>query len=784
MIYKNPAIKVEWVDVVENMTQERIKRVKAYFKQKYNTNNVKIITKALYNDSTAKLKSLDVSDKLLDPQYQKNLIKDYITDGKIDCDWQLLDRLDNKVNAEVIKNNPNKVTYNKWYIKRTEFSYFLSFGDDNVIDYEQLDGLTVIESEPKNFAGKTSAVCDLLLFLFFNTTTKSKTNAEIFNLFTDCDTVSVRGYINIDGDDYIIERTITRKKPKNSNEYNVKSFLKYTKILSDGTILNLSDDQRQSTENVIKNAIGTEEDFLYTILTTGKNLEDLIDSKPTARGQILTKFLGLESLKEKEDICKKMYSAWSKNLVSNSNNISTLLQDNITYEQKIESAEQEIIRLTQLINDKTEELKINEDRRDNLLSIRNNDIDAELLKANPDALRIQINELTKSKSEIESKLIGIKLKEPSDYYLEDAHEKVKKDISELTFSNRLLQNDISTKQQMIKNYEEGKICSQCGRPFDADKISIITEKINELNISITGINEKISDNSQKKSLFEEMEKKYSVLKSEYDKYEKEKLIKTKYELEIAQFDIELGLKTLLLEKYNNNKKKMEDNEKIDTELLIIKTKIQTNNGEINQSRISIETNNNNIRNTKNTIETNNELIKKIKEEEKYIKSFEVYMQIFGKNGISKVILKNMIPLLNQELDRILSDSCYFTIELLINEKNELEFIMIDNETRVAKPLYSGSGYERTIASLALRSVLTKVSTLPKPNIIVMDEIFGKVADENLDMIGEFFKKIKLYFEHILVISHNPLVKNWCDNVILIKKEDNISSIDYIKTKDN
>jgi DNA repair exonuclease SbcCD ATPase subunit len=437
-----------------------------------------------------------------------------------------------------------------------------------------------------------------------------------------------------------------------------------------------------------------------------------------------------------------------------------------------------------LINDKTEELKINEDRRDNLLSIRNNDIDAELLKANPDALRIQINELTKSKSEIESKLIGIKLKEPSDYYLEDAHEKVKKDISELTFSNRLLQNDISTKQQMIKNYEEGKICSQCGRPFDADKISIITEKINELNISITGINEKISDNSQKKSLFEEMEKKYSVLKSEYDKYEKEKLIKTKYELEIAQFDIELGLKTLLLEKYNNNKKKMEDNEKIDTELLIIKTKIQTNNGEINQSRISIETNNNNIRNTKNTIETNNELIKKIKEEEKYIKSFEVYMQIFGKNGISKVILKNMIPLLNQELDRILSDSCYFTIELLINEKNELEFIMIDNETRVAKPLYSGSGYERTIASLALRSVLTKVSTLPKPNIIVMDEIFGKVADENLDMIGEFFKKIKLYFEHILVISHNPLVKNWCDNVILIKKEDNISSIDYIKTKDN
>lgn len=784
MAYKNPAIKVEWEDVVENMTQERIKRVKSYFKQKYNTNNVKIITKALYNDSTAKLKSLDVSDKLLDPQYQKNLIKDYITDGKIDCDWQLLDRLDNKVNAEVSKNNPNKITYNKWYLKRTEFSYFLSFGDDNVIDYEQLDGLTVIESEPKNFAGKTSAVCDLLLFLFFNTTTKSKTNAEIFNIYIDCDAVLVKGYINIDGDDYIIERAITRKKAKGSGEYNVKSSLKYTKILSDGSEQNLSEDQRQSTENVIKNAIGTEEDFLYTILTTGKNLEDLIDSKPTARGQILTKFLGLESLKEKEEICKKIYSAWNKNLVSNTHDINTLLQNNIENDQKKQLAEAEIVRLTQFINDKTTELKTNEDRRDKLLSIRNNEIDVELLKANPDTLKTEINKLNNFKLDVEDKIKKIILKEPSDYYLEEAHEKVKKDISDLIFNNRLLQNEITTKQQLIKNYEEGKSCPHCNRPFDADKISHIAEKVAELNAVISGINEKMSDNLQKKSLFDEMEKKYSVLKAEYDKYEKEKLIKTKHELEIAQFDIELGVKTLLLEKYNNNKKKMEDNEKIDSELLIIKSKILTINGEINQSRILIETNKNNIRNTEKSTETNNELIKKIKEEEKFIKSFEVYLQIFGKNGISKVILKNMIPLLNQELDRILSDSCNFTVELLINEKNELEFIMIDNETRVAKPLYSGSGYERTIASLALRAVLTKVSTLPKPNIIVMDEIFGKVADENLDMVGEFFKKIKLYFEHILVISHNPLVKNWCDNVILIKKEDNISSIDYIKTKDN
>jgi DNA repair exonuclease SbcCD ATPase subunit len=182
------------------------------------------------------------------------------------------------------------------------------------------------------------------------------------------------------------------------------------------------------------------------------------------------------------------------------------------------------------------------------------------------------------------------------------------------------------------------------------------------------------------------------------------------------------------------------------------------------------------------ISTNNELIAKIKAEEELLAVFKIYLSVYGKNGISKTILKNMVPLINQELHRLLVDSCYFILELNINEKNEVDFIMIDSDTRIVKALNAGSGYERTIASLALRSVLTKISSLPKPNIVVMDEVFGKIADENLELVGEFFKKIKNYFEHIFVISHNPLIRNWSDNLIMIKKEENVSSIDYISTK--
>jgi hypothetical protein len=149
-----PYIKVVWEDTPENLTQEKIKRVKTYFENKYHTSSVKVVPVAKVLNINTNLSSLDVSDKLLDQQYQKSLIKDFINDNKIDVKWNLIDRLDNKVNAEIVKNNQNSVKYNRWFIKKIDFSNFLSFGENNTIDFTKMDGITVIESSPKNFGGK------------------------------------------------------------------------------------------------------------------------------------------------------------------------------------------------------------------------------------------------------------------------------------------------------------------------------------------------------------------------------------------------------------------------------------------------------------------------------------------------------------------------------------------------------------------------------------------------------------------------------------------------------
>ena len=266
------------------------------------------------------------------------------------------------------------------------------------------------------------------------------------------------------------------------------------------------------------------------------------------------------------------------------------------------------------------------------------------------------------------------------------------------------------------------------------------------------------------------------LKKEFDEYEKNKLIKEKYELTIESLDMKIKNLKDKLTKYFELQSKINDNEKIETQLLKANQRLteldNEKNGVIRQmenAKYQIETNQENI-------EGNLKKIQQINEESEKEKVYKIYLEIFGKNGISKLIMKTMIPLINSELQRLLEDSSHFRLEVRINDKNEVDFVMVDNNTQVEKNIASGSGYERTIASLALRSVLSKICSLPKPNIIVFDEVFGKISNDNLDMVSEFFTKIKEYFEKIFVITHNPMVTNWADSVIKVRKEENISYV--------
>jgi DNA repair exonuclease SbcCD ATPase subunit len=230
----------------------------------------------------------------------------------------------------------------------------------------------------------------------------------------------------------------------------------------------------------------------------------------------------------------------------------------------------------------------------------------------------------------------------------------------------------------------------------------------------------------------------------------------------------------ILKAYKRNIKSIEGNREVESKVLGYNQLLSNLNGERDEINKTITDLGNEIKNSENVIKENKELIKAIKKETDVLRIFEVYHKMIGKNGISKLVLTSVIPIINYELQRLIDDVCDFELELSMSDKNEVEFLIIKNG--VEKKLKSGSGFESTVASLALRCVLGRISTLPKPNVIVFDEVLGKVADVNLDNVKMFFDKIKTMYDIILFITHNPIAQDWADKIITVTKKDDISSL--------
>jgi DNA repair exonuclease SbcCD ATPase subunit len=765
---ENPYIQVIWEDTPENFTQERIKSVKQYFMKKYSSTNINVITKVKTSDEDS-MQTIDVSVNIMDKNYQTELVKTYLESKGQEQYIDQLMNIDLAVENRMLANEVEVTPFKRWYIKKIEFDNFLSYGQNQVIDFDKCNGITVVESDPPNFGGKTVLTVDLLLFLFFNTTTKTQKAEEIFNRFTDVNKVSVKGDITIDGEDYVIVRQIERKKSK-AGEWNIKTELEFFKKLADGQLQNFTGEQRRETENFMKKSIGSMEDFLMTIVTTASNLEDLLEAKPTARGQVLSRFLGLEFLKKKEETGKEIYSEFSKGMISNVYNTESLKQDNEAFGEEIVKMKDEIIEMSKNISDVDKRLQRGQDYKDNLLKSKFTDLDNELITLNPLLLQSSISNLEDSKQKTEQDIKNIKIVEPKEFYHEDKHDNVKEVIKSRFAELVTCENKVEEIQDLIEKYGDGIQCDHCGIKLMEAKLT--NEKIKQLD----SFKRLVQDFKEEIDGYEKKEQSFTQLKKDFDEYERNKLIKEKYELSLESTQLKLEQVKDKLKRYEEVQDKIKKNNEIDAQLLKAGLRIDELINEKRGYEKVQNTNSTRIETIESRIEKNNDIILKIAEEFEREKIYKIYVEIYGKNGITKMIMKTMMPLINSELQRLLQDSAYFSLEIRINDKNEVEFIMIDNSTGVEKLMVSGSGYERTIAAMALRAVLSKVCSLPKPNLMVFDEVFGKISNDNLEMVGEFFTKMRDYFEKIFVITHNPLVNNWSNNVVRINKVDNISKV--------
>ena len=335
-------LRVYWDDKPENYSREDRNKVRNYFARKYNIDkgSINVIFRPVKKDKDGNMVALTGVglENVMDINYQHQLFKEWLKREEKSVNFDRIIALDKKVN-DAINFNDEEFNFRSWSLKYLVINNFLSFGEDNKIHYSKLKGINVVTSLPANTGGKTSFTVDALLFLFFGITTKTDRNEDIFNKYSDKNELSVRGIIEIESNDFIIERMMTRSAKRDGTGYNIKNSVNYYEILPDGEEKLLDGKDAVETTQRIIDTIGTESDFMTTILATANNLEDLIETQATARGKLLNRFIGLEIIEQKELAARNMYNTFAKTMKSNQYNIINLNNEIDEHNENIKNIE-------------------------------------------------------------------------------------------------------------------------------------------------------------------------------------------------------------------------------------------------------------------------------------------------------------------------------------------------------------------------------------------------------------------------------------------------------------
>jgi len=768
-------LKVEWTDRPENYSKEAKNKVRNYFANKYgvNKNNITVIYRPVkYNE---KGDAIEISganiENIMDVNYQRALMKEVIArDNKV-VDFNRILVLDDKINGE-LNVDLTQSQHKSWSVKWIMIDNFLSFGEANYLPFSKLKGLTVVNSVPSNTGGKTSLCIDSLKFLLHGTTTKTDKNEQIFNSFSGKNELVVRGMIDIEGEELIIERKMKRAIKKGDG-WNVTNKVNYYKLLPDGEEEELNEEDAKKTTSKLKETIGSEKDFEMLVLATEKNLDDLIGLTTSESGKVLTRLIGLEILELKEAAARVMYNEFAKKKKSNDYDVITLTSDIAEHETKITENED----LKNLLKKKLEVAKTSiselNDENDRLLNSKEK-IDVTISALNPSKLQEEIDVLSvkgisfKTKmGELANKIVEMGTIE----FDEDQHHRLTKLLSIKTSEKAVKEAEVKRLNKVISDLIAGGICQSCNRKLDdVDN----TEHINKHNEEISQIMADLANLVENMARLNEELVGLNEIKIKIDVKNRLELDKDRVEVEIGGLRNQVLAKMNDLKKYNLNLEAIEHNKRVDIAVSKVKTDISVHEHTKVDTITKIERVSADIQNHTTSIATKTKLIETIKKEEEIDRIFKIYIDLVGKKGISKLVLRSVLPIINSEVQRLLEDVCDFEVEIFMDDKNDVQFLINKDET--TKLLKSASGFEKTASSLALRAILGKMSTLPMPNFITFDEVLGKVAPENIEKLKALFDKIKDMYEIVFLITHNDLVKDWSKNIVTVIKENNLSRV--------
>ena len=772
-----------------DLSQDDVSYLNETLKSSYSATEVTFKSEYRAESETIKAGSSTIAKSdLTSPEVILGLIQTYCKEsGNANVDWEVISNQIKKY-MSVVSSSDDYVKGSKWSLRHLKWDNTFAYGEDNEIDFTKLNGIVGVFGP--NRIGKSSIVGTLMYCLFNTTDRGSLKNLHICNIRKNhC---YARAIFDHNGKIYISERQTTKSINKKGIT-TASTSLNFFRMRDDGDVDDLCDDVRTGTEKVVRNLIGTSEDFSLTSLSAQGDINAFIYQGSTRRRASISRFLGL-------DIFDKMCDLSSKDLSSYKSQLKNFPEKNwdelqLEHGTKILQLSEKIDELISCISsaqDQCSELRSQLSTHQGHKPVTLHDVEIQekrvnSLKASCHEACSKIDVLNVDIQSLKEKLKVVEEVEASDD-IEELKSKLskidalEKSILELQHLHEKESTLLKTQQKSLKILDEvpcGDEYPTCKFIKDAhqnkEKISQQKEKIQSSLKNLNELNDALKV-LEKDSLI-----------SKINKLEKASALLSKLHLEISRKETEVekirstcdSTKASL----NEAEQRLVDLQEAlkndeNSEVVSLRSKLETLSRSIrgwDDEKLTLATQKgklmSEIEKLESEKETRNSLLKTMK-------TYEIISGAFSKKGIPLIITRSQLPVINAEISKILHGIVDFSVELENDDESDASEIYI-NYGDSRRIIELCSGMEKTIASIALRVALVNISSMSKSDMLVIDEGFGTLDDAGVEACNRLLTSLKKYFRLILVITHVDGIKDIADHVLEITKNEKDSRVFFV-----
>ncbi len=679
-----------------------------------------------------------------------------------------------------------------WKLKKVRWDNMMNYGEGNFIDVEKLRGLVGVFAP--NASGKSS-IFDIVLQSLFDKVAKDvPRNIDLVNDNKDSGSMVVE--FESSGQPFTIERSIERihygqRKLAETKQWG-KTALDFSSVDD-----SLNGTSRPETERAIRSIIGNFDDFSLTTMVSQNPIfglpggGDIINCRETDRRKILFRFLDLDVYEKVNQACKEELKgilggikgqereAVAKSLEDLEADILLKQVELTTAKVELEAAEEAFGRL----KDDLSRLEA-DDRAQNAINLTKLDDHAVMKRRNLRRAEEALEKAEKGLALAEENHTNLLQKRPErpEITLEDLTQEMAKVVE----NRERYRVQLAKRKDALERGKKALVTLDgvpCEGKFPTCKfISEASEFLTQREVveaAIVSFEEAVGAANER----------FSVLEG-YEVWHKDV---ARWDRDVAQAELTRENATLQLDAARKTREEALEvstaadrayqealaslDPTIRTQVDDLKLKIEKAKSALADDKRSLEALFKTVGALDSKKSTLTKELARLDELKQRVRTYEHLADLTGKNGLPYRILTLVLPIINDEISKILSGVVKFNVFFEDDLEEQTVSLFIRYGDYKSRPLSLGSGAEKFIASLAIRVALLSVSSLPKTDILIIDEGFGKLDPEHLEALQKMFEYLREAFGTVFIVSHVDSMRDIVDHSLEITSLDGYAHVE-------